>query len=595
MNKYINFVLTADKNYVKIVGIAMLSILENLSEDKLPRFFLFTQGFSRQDLDEINKLKNMYKCEIINVPMEEYLNLFSFVDITKFKNNYISLACYFRLLMFKILPEDVQQCFYIDGDMIIECDLSKIILPERKLLAAVIDISAMQFRENILEHCFKIPDFKNFQKDPLKYPYFNAGFFLADVKKAKELKIFEQAMDFLNRNPNPPYADQDTLNAIFGQKYSDCIEFLPPEYNLYTDVNYDENYDRMPYDKKLIRFAANSPKVYHFAGKHKPWQTTNIKNFYSKWWEYYKLSPWGKDIISKQLMIQIKPEEMRKNIISLRFGKNKSYIKVFNKYLYHREFKNYLISIIVTSYNYEQYIENTLASILEQGYSNYEVIIVDDGSKDNSLNIIKKYTDKYPNFKLYTHESNKNKGLIESLKLAISKVKGEYTAFLESDDYWDKNYLQEKINFINSNKHNLIVINDIETLGEKRCDEYVKNQASFFRKKYKKNNLFKYFNRNNAIPTFSEVMIKTDLLRQLDFNSPITAWLDFWLWRQTALLYPIGYIDKKLTFWRIHNNSFVLQEFDKNNSNKKYFRNLSNKLLRKKYPFKYFYRKVLKL
>lgn len=593
MNKYINFVLTADKNYVKIIGITIFSILKNISNHKIPRFFLFSQNFSKDDINEINKLKAIYNCEIVNVPMERYLNLFSFVDITKFKNNYISLACYFRLLMFKILPEDVQECFYVDGDMIVDYDLSQISLPQGKLLAAVIDISAMQFRENILDHCYKISDFEKFQKDPLKYPYFNAGFFLADIKKSKELKIFEQAMDFLNRNPNPPYADQDTLNAIFGQKYSEYIEFLPPEYNLYSEINYDKKYDRMPYDKKLIRFAANSPKIYHFAGKYKPWQTSNIKNFYSKWWEYYKLSPWGKDIILKQLMINLKPK--RKNIISLRFSKNKSYIKLFNKYLYHKEFKNYLVSIIITSYNYGQYIEQTLNSILEQEYCNYEVIIVDDGSKDNSLDIIKKYTDKFPNFKLYTHENHENKGLIESLKLAITKVKGEYTAFIESDDFWAKNYLQEKINFINKNKHNFIVINDIQTLGEKRCDKYVCNQASFFRKKGNKNNLFKYFNKDNAIPTFSEVMLKTDLLKKLDFNTPIAAWLDFWLWRQVALLYPIGYIDKKLTFWRIHNNSFVLQEFDKNNANKKYFKNLSNKLLSKKHPFIYFYRKVLKL
>ena len=87
-------------------------------------------------------------------------------------------------------------------------------------------------------------------------------------------------------------------------------------------------------------------------------------------------------------------------------------------------------------------------------------------------------------------------------------------------------------------------------------------------------------------------MIKKDILAQCDFKSPIPAWLDFWLWRQVSLLYPIGYIDKKLTYWRIHENSFVMIDFDKNNENKKLFRQKSNKLLTKKYPIKFFIRKL---
>ena len=71
-------------------------------------------------------------------------------------------------------------------------------------------------------------EFFLFSKNPLKYPYFNAGFFLVNIKLAKELNIFEKMFDFLNRHPNPPYADQDTLNAVIGQQYSDLINYLEP-------------------------------------------------------------------------------------------------------------------------------------------------------------------------------------------------------------------------------------------------------------------------------------------------------------------------------------------------------------------------------
>ena len=152
MKKYVNIVLTSDKNYIKIISVTMTSILENLSKDKTARFFLFTQGFTNKDIKEIGQLKKKYDCEIINISMEKYLHLFDFVDISTFKNKYISLACYFRLLMLKILPEDVDECFYVDGDMIVDCDLSEIKLPDDKIFAAVMEAHAMQYKEIILEH-----------------------------------------------------------------------------------------------------------------------------------------------------------------------------------------------------------------------------------------------------------------------------------------------------------------------------------------------------------------------------------------------------------------------------------------------------------
>lgn len=126
--------------------------------------------------------------------------------ISTFKNKYISLANYYRLLMFKILPEDVDKCFHIDGDMIIDTDLSITYdnLIEEKLASVIVEPLAMQHRKSILSHCYKIDDFKNFQNDALEYPYFNTGLFLVNIKLANELNIFEKMLDFLNRFPNPP-------------------------------------------------------------------------------------------------------------------------------------------------------------------------------------------------------------------------------------------------------------------------------------------------------------------------------------------------------------------------------------------------------
>ena len=95
-------------------------------------------------------------------------------------------------------------------------------------------------------------------------------------------------------------------------------------------------------------------------------------------------------------------------------------------------------TIIMTSYNYDQYIDAAIDSVISQTHKDWELIIVDDGSQDNSLNIINEYVEKHPGkIKLFTHPGNANKGIKASYELGFSKSTGEFAAFLESDDLWE--------------------------------------------------------------------------------------------------------------------------------------------------------------
>ena len=226
--------------------------------------------------------------------------------------------------------------------------------------------------------------------------------------------------------------------------------------------------------------------------------------------------------------------------------------------------KQPLISVIITSYNYEKYIPKTLDSVLEQTYKNYEVIIVDDGSKDNSIEIIKRYTNKYKNFYLYTHENNQNKGLVESIKLAISKAKGDYIAFLESDDYWHKNNLLEKIKIINKYDDALFISNSVELFGD---SELIKMRAMYINRieqvLVRKNVIHPLQLRElNPIPTFSCIMIKKEILDKLDYNPPIAQLLDYWLYRQILLFNPLYHVKRNLTYWHQHGSSYYTSTKD---------------------------------
>ena len=96
-------------------------------------------------------------------------------------------------------------------------------------------------------------------------------------------------------------------------------------------------------------------------------------------------------------------------------------------------------SIIVPVYNVEKYLEKCLESILNQTFKDFEAIIVNDGSTDNSQEIIDKYVNK--DQKIFKSFKKENGGLSDARNFGIERAKGEYIVFLDSDDYIDENLL----------------------------------------------------------------------------------------------------------------------------------------------------------
>jgi len=108
-----------------------------------------------------------------------------------------------------------------------------------------------------------------------------------------------------------------------------------------------------------------------------------------------------------------------------------------------------LVSIITPSYNSLRFISQTIESVLSQTYKNWEMIIVDDVSPDNSNEIIEEYIKKDSRIKLIKLE--KNSGPAVARNRAIEEAKGRYIAFLDADDLWHPNKLEKQIAFMNEN------------------------------------------------------------------------------------------------------------------------------------------------
>ncbi len=107
------------------------------------------------------------------------------------------------------------------------------------------------------------------------------------------------------------------------------------------------------------------------------------------------------------------------------------------------------ISVIIPIYNVEQYLRQCIESVLSQSYNDIEVILVNDGSPDNSLDICNEFAEKYPCIKVIDKE---NGGLSDARNEGIKNSTGEYLMFLDSDDYWGYNFLEDLATFIEKNE-----------------------------------------------------------------------------------------------------------------------------------------------
>ena len=108
---------------------------------------------------------------------------------------------------------------------------------------------------------------------------------------------------------------------------------------------------------------------------------------------------------------------------------------------------NELVSIVMPSYNTAKYISDSIKSVLAQTYQNWELLIVDDCSTDNTLEIVKSFSD--PRIILLQNE--KNSGAAVSRNYALREAKGKWIAFLDSDDIWLPEKLEKQIRFMNEN------------------------------------------------------------------------------------------------------------------------------------------------
>lgn len=122
-----------------------------------------------------------------------------------------------------------------------------------------------------------------------------------------------------------------------------------------------------------------------------------------------------------------------------------------------------LISVIIIFLNEEKFIQEAIESVFAQTYDNWELLLVDDGSADRSTQIALRYAEQYPARVHYLeHDGHRNRGMSASRNLGIRNAKGEYIAFLDADDVWLSNTLEEQVAILESHPEAAMVYGPIQ-------------------------------------------------------------------------------------------------------------------------------------
>jgi glycosyltransferase involved in cell wall biosynthesis len=225
------------------------------------------------------------------------------------------------------------------------------------------------------------------------------------------------------------------------------------------------------------------------------------------------------------------------------------------------------ISVIIPTYNSAQYIREAIDSVLSQTYRDYEIIVVDDGSKDNTAEVLREYGDKI----LYLYQENA--GTNPARSRGLKEAKGEYIALIDADDKWLPDKLQEQVEFMDVSPEINLLFSDFYNFNENGTFEqtFFNNNKAFRKirtksisgnrphwKLFDQSFLYEYLVGNfilqSTLMVRRDICIRFNMFQDNDFS--LRDMYEFLLRSLHQL--KIGFIDKVLVHRRIHDSNLTL-------------------------------------
>lgn len=200
------------------------------------------------------------------------------------------------------------------------------------------------------------------------------------------------------------------------------------------------------------------------------------------------------------------------------------------------------VSVVIPFYNGKEFIAQAINGILRQTYTDYEIIVMDDGSSDDSKKALECFDGKIRYF------YQQNKGISSARNRAIKEAKGEYIALLDQDDIWYPEKLQKQVELMEKNKNLGLIYGDCHYINEK--GEII--SRVFERQKYYSGRIFKDLIMGNFIPIPTVLIRKSALDKVGLFLENYTFAEEYELFIRISKDYDVGFINEPLAGYRIH-------------------------------------------
>ena len=207
---------------------------------------------------------------------------------------------------------------------------------------------------------------------------------------------------------------------------------------------------------------------------------------------------------------------------------------------------NPLISVVMPVYNADQYVAESIRSILDQTYKNFEFIIVDDASNDSTSRIINDFKKNDKRIILITNKGNL--GVTKSLNIALAKASGKYVVRMDADDWSYPERFKFQVELMEKNPEVVVSGSYVEV-----CDSNLKTK---YVRKYHRNDteIRKHIFRYSPFAHPATIW-KTDILKKERYNETLTTCQDYELYFRVGKIGKFMNLDKPLLKLRLHNRS----------------------------------------
>ncbi len=201
------------------------------------------------------------------------------------------------------------------------------------------------------------------------------------------------------------------------------------------------------------------------------------------------------------------------------------------------------VSVVITCYNYAQYVAGALDCALSQTYSNLEIIVVNDGSTDDTDAVIQPYLSEAR--VRYIHQSNS--GQAHAKNVGAQKATGTWIAFLDADDRWQRNKLERQSQFFQDPKVG-VIFSRMSILNDSEQEVLLSQDHPHFRPRSGAVTNFLIF--DNFIPFSSSVVRKTLFDQVGGFDESLAMGIDWDLWLKLSVLTEFKFVDEALLKYR---------------------------------------------